>query len=132
MGGAGGSGGARGVAGGPASGGDGGSGGEAGDGGAAGHAPGAGGEGGGWLPPPCECDDSNSCNGVEGCAGDGSCIVIGAPAPVSDGDKCTIDLCLDGEPVYQPMDTDDGDPCTDDWCHNTIGPSHTPIPGCQS
>jgi hypothetical protein len=84
-------------------------------------------------PPPCECDDGNSCNGREGCAGDGACTIIDPPLPVDDENICTADQCVDGEPHHEPMpqrNMDDGDPCTIDYCDATIGIMHDPIPGC--
>ena len=101
-----------------------------GTGGGAGADPGEG-DAGGSGPPPCECDDGNSCNGLETCAGDGSCITTGEPTPLDDGNACTDDYCEGGLPVNQPMPIDDSDPCTKDYCDPDLGVIHSPIAACM-
>ncbi len=52
------------------------------------------------------CDDGLFCNGAEVCAG------------------------LSGCQPGTPPTCDDGDPCTADACDETLGCTHTPLPGC--
>jgi hypothetical protein len=91
---------------------------------------GAGGAGGDDGPPPCECDDGNPCNGIEVCAGDGSCVTTGEPEPLDDLDACTEDYCVDGAPVNEELPVDDEDPCTRDYCDHDLGIIHHPIAAC--
>ncbi|UJR79418.1 MopE-related protein [Sandaracinus amylolyticus] len=44
------------------------------------------------IPPCPACDDGVFCNGAEGCAPDGTCIVAPQPS-CDDADECTIDRC---------------------------------------
>ncbi len=51
--------------------------------------------------------------------------------PPSDGISCTVDTCVDGEPVHTPDRTlcDDDDPCTLEAC-GVDGCVYTRIEGC--
>jgi hypothetical protein len=107
-----------------------------GDGGAGpgqGGADATGGDGGagGSGPPPCECDDGNPCNGLETCAGDGSCVVTSEPEPLDDRNACTSDYCENGEPRHAEDEIDDGDPCTNDYCDPNLGIIHSPLAVCE-
>jgi len=73
-----------------------------------------------------DCDDGDTCNGAESCAG-GVC-QPGEPANCDDGDACTTETC---DPtagcLSQPLDCDDGNACTIDSCGPTTGCVHDPV-----
>lgn len=99
-----------------------------GDGGAGGETGATTGQGGG--PPPCLCDDGDPCNGVESCAGDGSC-VSGPPQPaMSDNNLCTDDICHGGVTHHRPIVPEDRNPCTSNACIPESGPFHPTGPFC--
>lgn len=41
------------------------------------------------------CDDGSACTGTEACDGEGACVSTNAVQCASDGNPCTVDLCLD-------------------------------------
>lgn len=86
------------------------------------------------LPCTCttatDCDDGESCNGVEQCV---ACRCVAGPpledgTPCTDSDNCTYsDACLGGTCVGVPNLCDDGNPCTYDNCNATTGACENPF-----
>lgn len=78
------------------------------------------------------CDDGNPCT-VDMCSPEtDGCLFLAADVPCDDGNPCTLDdhcvasACAPGAAVK----CDDGDPCTDDYCHQEVGCTASPLPGC--
>ncbi len=60
----------------------------------------------------CMCDDDDPCT-VDSCVR-GQC--INEPIDCNDNDACTNDACVAGECVNDPISCDDQDECTGDYC----------------
>ena len=53
------------------------------------------------TPSDALCDDGDACNGEDFCTDDGC--VAGEPVDPDDGDDCTLDSCVDGKVVNEPI-----------------------------
>ncbi len=75
-----------------------------------------------------DCDDADPCT-IDDCVS-GSC--VNDPVNCDDGDACTTDSCDSGTGlcVNDPIGCDDGDPCTFDGCDSVTGCYHDPVTPC--
>jgi hypothetical protein len=83
------------------------------------------------------CDDSDPCT-INSCIASVGCVFTPDPAcapclgdlDCNDGNRCTLDRCVEGECVSSPISCNDGDPCTVDSCDPATGCRYVAIPGC--